>query len=161
MPSRRNLSFPTLNDVMPDVDGLLQGHETVGNWTLGQICNHLANTVQLSVEGIPFRFPWIMRTTVAPMVKERMFRTGKMREGVYLPAKALPKPGLDDRAEAETLRAALNYYAGVTEPLADHPLFGRLTRDEWNRFHCIHCAHHLSFVLPTPNGGEVVSKGVP
>jgi hypothetical protein len=149
MPARRELSFNSLNDVMPDVDRLLEGHETVGNWSLGQICNHLANAVQLSVEGIPFRFPWITRTVVAPMIKGTMFRTGKMREGVKLPAKALPKAGLDARAEAEALRAALNYYARVTEPLASHPMFGAISRAEWDRFHCIHCAHHLSFARPT------------
>jgi hypothetical protein len=148
MSARRNLSFDSLDRVMPDVDRLLEGHKTVGNWTLGQICNHLAGAVRFSVEGMPFRFPWIMRVAVAPMVKGSLFRTGKMREGIKLPARALPKPGLDDRAETEALRATLNYYAGVTEPLTDHPLFGTLTRDEWDRFHCIHCAHHLSFVLP-------------
>jgi len=149
MPARRELSFHSLNDVMPDVDRLLEGHETVGNWSLGQICNHLANAVQLSVEGIPFRFPWIVRAVVAPWVKGPIFRTGKMREGVKLPAKALPKPGLDARAEAEALRAALNYYARVTEPLANHPMFGAMSRAEWDRLHCIHCAHHLSFARPT------------
>lgn len=141
--------FQGLNDVMPDVDRLLEGHETVGNWTLAQICNHLTNAIQLSVDGMPFKFPWMMRVAVAPLVKGPLFRTGKMREGVKLPAAALPKPGLDARAEAEALRAALNYYAGVTEPLASHPLFGKLSRGEWDRFHCIHCAHHLSFARPT------------
>ncbi|MEJ7639889.1 MAG: DUF1569 domain-containing protein, partial [Singulisphaera sp.] len=31
---------------------------------------------------------------------------------------------------------------------ADHPLFGSMSRDEWIRYHAIHCAHHLSFVWP-------------
>lgn len=155
MSARRELAFRSLHEVMHDVDRLLEGHGTVGTWTLAQICNHLANALQLSVDGIPFRFPWIMRVAVAPLVKGPMFRTGTMREGVKLPAGALPKPGLDARAEAEALRAALNYYAGVTTPLASHPFFGAMTREEWDRFHCIHCAHHLSFVLPAP----VVAKG--
>ena len=38
---RRALSFATLDGVMPDVDHLLTGHTTVGQWSLGQICNHL------------------------------------------------------------------------------------------------------------------------
>ena len=39
--SRRALTFESLDRVMPDVDRLLEGHTTVGTWTLGQICNHL------------------------------------------------------------------------------------------------------------------------
>jgi hypothetical protein len=23
-----------------------------------------------------------------------------------------------------------------------------MTKDEWTRFHCMHCAHHLGFAVP-------------
>ena len=42
---RRALSFTSLAEVMPEVDRLFQGHRTVGNWSLGQICNHLAGAL--------------------------------------------------------------------------------------------------------------------
>ena len=42
---------------MPEVDRLLQGHRTVGNWSLGQICNHLAGSFIYSVEGFPAQGP--------------------------------------------------------------------------------------------------------
>jgi Protein of unknown function (DUF1569) len=71
-----------------------------------------------------------------------------MTEGIKVPEAFLPKPGLDARAEADALRAALRFYAAHTGPLAEHPFFGRISRDEWTRLHCIHCAHHLSFVHP-------------
>ena len=76
-----------------------------------------------------------------------------MKEGIKLPEKFLPRPGLDARAEAEALRGALNVYSAHAGPLADHPMFGPLSRDEWTRLHCIHCAHHLSFVQPGPERG--------
>ena len=71
-----------------------------------------------------------------------------MPEGMMLPKKFWPKPGLDARAEAETLRASLHIFAAHAGPVADHPMFGPLTYAEWNRMHTIHCAHHLSFVQP-------------
>jgi hypothetical protein len=71
-----------------------------------------------------------------------------MDEGVKLPKEFLPRPGLDARAEAEALRAALRLYAAHAGPVAEHPFFGRISRDEWTRLHCIHWAHHLSFVHP-------------
>lgn len=39
-------------------------------------------------------------------------------------------------------------FAAFAEPLPAHPHLGPMTRDEWGRFHCLHCAHHLSFVVP-------------
>jgi hypothetical protein len=148
MAERRSLKFSSLAEVMPDVDCLLQGHRTGGNWSLGQVCNHLSDSLILSVEGFGVKAPWLIRKTLGPIVKRQLFKTGQMREGIKIPEKFLPKPGLDARAEAEALRAALQRYSAHTGPMADHPMFGPLSRDEWTRLHCIHCAHHLSFVHP-------------
>lgn len=144
----RALTFDTIDRVMPDVDRLLAGHKTLGQWSLGQICSHLSRAVVGSVDGFPGRAPWIVRKTVGPVIFGHIVRTGGMREGIKLPPDVLPRPGLDARAEAEALRAALRMFAAHTGPVAEHPIFGRLTRDQWERLHCVHCAHHLSFVLP-------------
>jgi hypothetical protein len=148
MAQRRALTFDRLDQVMPELDRLLEGHRTAGRWSLVLICNHLLTAVQGSVTGFPVSAPWLVRTTIAPFVKRKIVRTCRMAEGVKLPEAYLPRAGLDARAEAEDLRAALHLYAAHTGPLAEHPFFGRLSRDEWTRLHCIHCAHHLSFVHP-------------
>jgi Protein of unknown function (DUF1569) len=148
MSERRPLSFTSLAEVMPDVDRLLRGHRTVGKWSLGQICNHLAGSLIYSVEGFPGKAPWLIRKLIGSRAKRDLFRKGRMDEGMKLPEKFLPRPGLDPRAEAEALRGALNVYSAHAGPLADHPLFGPLGRDEWTHLHCIHFAHHLSFVHP-------------
>jgi hypothetical protein len=148
MTARRPLRFSTLAEVMPDVDRLLSGHTTVGSWSLGQICNHLTIGIVGSVDGYDGRAPWLVRKTVGAFVKRQLLATGQMRTGIKVPEKFLPRPGLDDRAEAEALRAALGLFSAHSGPMAFHPFFGPLDRDEWTRLHCIHCAHHLSFALP-------------
>lgn len=148
---RRPLAFASLDRVMPDVDRLLEGHRTVGQWSLGQICNHLTQSITWTVEGFPPLAPWIVRKTIGPIMVRRMLKTGRSPEGIKLPAAYLPKPGLDDRAEAEALKAALWHFASHTGPLSEHPAAGQLSRADWERFHCIHCAHHLAFVLPIPS----------
>jgi hypothetical protein len=147
-PGRRPLAFATLDEVMPDVERLMEGHRTIGHWSLGQMCNHLADSFTMSVEGFPVRVPWLIRTLFGPVAKRQLFGTGRMQEGIKLPEKFLPRPGLDARAEAEALRGALKVYSAHTGALADHPMFGPLDRETWTRLHCIHCAHHLSFALP-------------
>jgi hypothetical protein len=134
---------------MPEVDRLLQGHSTIRNWNLGQICSHLAGAFKGSVEGFPMRPPWIIRVLFGKVAKTKILGSGKMAEGIKLPEAVLPKPGLDARAEAEALRAAVAYYVDHPEKRAPHPMFGQMTGPEWDLLHRIHCAHHLSFVLPT------------
>jgi len=153
MAGRRDLQLASFDEVMPEVAGLLDGHETVGNWSLGQILNHLAMTLRMSVDGTTLRAPWILRKTVAPFVLRNVFKTGRLREGIKLPESVLPRPGLDARAEAEGLRAALDYYAAAAGPMADHPFFGRMSRADWDRLHLIHIAHHLSFARPAVLAG--------
>ncbi len=143
---------------MPDVDRLLSGYTTAGNWSLGQICRHLSTSMRFTVEGAP-RMKWwtkALKWTIGPMARRRFFRTKHMPEGFRMPTDALdPKPGLDDRAEAEALRATIRLFLASDGPFGDHPIFGNLSPEEWRRFHAIHCAHHLSFALPKESVGPV------
>jgi hypothetical protein len=148
MPERRTLIFTRLGDVMPDVDRLLAGHQTVGNWSLGQICKHLADAFRFSVDGYGVQAPWLIRATIGRIALRRVLGEGRIKAGVRTPEEFVPKPGLDDRAEAEALRASIAYYVAHLETPAPHPFFGRLTKAENDRLHCIHCAHHLSFAIP-------------
>jgi hypothetical protein len=148
MPERRTLEFARLEEVMPEVDRLLAGHSTLGNWSLGQVCNHLAGGIQKSVDGYGVQAPWLVRETMGRIIKKRILGERRMKTGIKLPEEFLPKPGLDARAEAEALRASITYYLAHPGPRALHPFFGRMTGDEWDRLHRIHCAHHLSFVVP-------------
>jgi hypothetical protein len=36
----------------------------------------------------------------------------------------------------------------ATDQRAEHVVFGPLTKEEWNRFHCRHAEMHLSFIIP-------------
>src|SRR5206468_12018130 len=96
-PGRRTLRFNSFDDVMPDVDRLLEGHTTVGNWSLGQICNHLAGALVASVEGFPGRAPWLVRKTLGRLKWRQIRGTGTMPAGVQLPERVRPRPGLDAR----------------------------------------------------------------
>ncbi len=148
MEGRRSLAFAGLHEVMPEVDRLLQGHRTLGKWSLGQICNHLAGSIVFAVDDHHVRAPWIVRKTIGPLMVRRVLKTGRMPSGMPLPKEFAPKPGLDARAEAEALRASIGYFAGHAGPLSDHPLAGPLPRASWERFLAVHAAHHLGFVVP-------------
>src|SRR5581483_7303329 len=148
MAGRRELTFASLDEVTPDVERLLAGHVTLGNWSLGQICHHLAMALRMSMDGVPVKASWLVRRTFGAVARRLLLRGGRMPKGIRVPEVYLPKPGLDAACEGEALQAALERFRSHAGPLHEHPLLGPLSRDQWERFHCIHCAHHLNFALP-------------
>jgi len=119
---------------MPDVDRLLGGNTTVGNWSLGQICHHLTKSVTWSVDG------WIVRRTIGPLDLGRILKSGTFPGFVKSPSKYPPQPSVDNRAEAEALWAALWLFASHSGPLRAQPMAGTIPRDDWERFHYLRFA---------------------
>lgn len=145
---RRTLSFGSLDEIMPDVERLLEGHTTVGNWSLAQICRHLSTAIRRVID-LPASRPLDPALLAGEGVKEQALATGLLKEGLPAPAAIMPTEVLGEREEAEGLRQAIAYYqASPTGPVTPHIIFGPLTKEEWYRLQCIHCAHHLSFAIP-------------
>jgi hypothetical protein len=144
MAERRTLDFAHLDELMPEVERCLQGYETVGNWSLGQICNHLARAIHYSAESPP--------ATETPTREQevvlKMFFRGRFPDGRPAPPGTEPREGLDDAREADKLRNAITRFADATGRGPLHPRLGPLSIDEWARFHCMHAAHHLGFLVP-------------
>ncbi len=145
-PGRRALSYAGFEAIMPDVERLLEGHRTVGAWSLAQICRHLA-TVLRRVVDLPASTP-SDPSNWAPEKKEMVFESGVLPEGLPGPPEIMPGDVLDARAEAEALRQAIAHYRASAGPVIPHRIFGPLTKAEWDRLQLIHTAHHLSFALP-------------
>src|SRR5262245_61178158 len=77
-PGRRKLAFGSLTEVMADVERLLTGHATLGQWTLGQICNHLAATIRMSTDQVPQKAPWLVRRTAGVVLRRLMLARGRI-----------------------------------------------------------------------------------
>ena len=146
MPGRRALDFDRIGAIMPDVDRLLEAHTTAGRWTLGEICDHLARAIRLTILGRVRPDP---ATPEQEKARRAFFRDRAFPEGRALPVAALtPDPGIDPYAAAESLRESLDRLEAFEGPWPTHRILGPLSRDEWFQFHCVHCAHHLSFAHP-------------
>jgi hypothetical protein len=146
MVARRKLDFANLDEVMPEVERLLAGHTTVGGWTLAQICNHLATGIQITLDA-PVRST--QATREQDVARRRFFHQSQFPENVQAPLPILvPRADLDSVEQAGLLRAAISRFSACARALPPHPRLGPLSREEWNRFHCMHCAHHLGFAVP-------------
>ena len=137
--------------VTRDVERLLEdGHTTLGRWTLAQICNHLSESIRYSLDGFPGRrAPWPARVTLGKLIGSLMLATGRIKEGVPLAGVYQPDVTLDAREQLKILAAVIERFQQAQQ-FKVQPLLGNMNRQQWERFHCIHCGHHLSFVLPNP-----------
>ena len=158
MVERRQLAFAGLDEVMPEVERLLAGHTPVGGWTLAQICNHLATGIRLTLD-VPVRPA--EPTREQDVARRRFFGRSQFPEGMQAPIAVLvPRADLDAHEEARSLRHEIARFASCAGPFPAHPLLGPLTRAEWTRFHCMHCAHHLGFVVPSPAVDQAMPAGM-
>ena len=91
---------------MPDVERLLQGLTTVGNWSLAQICRHVA-TVMRRVVDLPASTPHDPSLWVGDEQKRQVFESGMLPEGIQGPAVVMPTEAFGARAEADGLRQSV------------------------------------------------------
>lgn len=147
---RRELRFASLDEVLADAERLVKGpSKTLGNWSLGQILKHLAAAMDMAVDGLSAKPPWIMRQA-ARLMKNRMLNKG-LSPGFQLPRSMAKTLVVDDGTTPEeglaALRTAIDRYKSAGE-LKPHPAFGPLSRTEWDKLHLRHSELHLSFVVP-------------
>ncbi len=146
---RRQLHFNNLDEVFADVEQLARGPvRAMGNWSPGQVLEHLAKTMDGSIEGQTFKAPWWIRP-VARLLKKRIL-THPMAPGWQLKggaADALIPPAVTWEQGLERFRQAIARQK-TEERRGPNAVLGPMTREEWNQLHCRHAELHLSFLKP-------------
>jgi hypothetical protein len=147
---RRQLHFGSLDDLAADVERLAACRRlrTLGNWSAGQIFEHLALTMNKSIDGFGWKMPAVVRVLIRFFFKRRTL-TRPMTAGFRLPGRAaemLPPP-VDTAHGLDSLRRAIRR-AQAEDKRSVHPVFGPMTRAEWDQLHCRHAELHLSFLVP-------------
>ena len=152
---RRSLHFACQSDILRDVESVAAGpFRCLGNWSLAQICRHLAQAMDWSLGLEPDRtaFPLWLR------VVGRLFNRLVVWYGVRLqPGYRLgsaerflePAPGSTEEGLRD-LAAAIRRLAEVTVRRPRHPVWGKFSRSDWDQYHCRHAEMHLSFIVPLP-----------
>lgn len=146
---RRKVGYKSYQELLSDADRLASGKvKLIGNWTEGMIFQHLAAAFNGSIDGLPGTFPWYLRLLVR-LLKKRIL-AGPMPAGFKPPADlakaVLPEP-------TPTKEGLASLHAAVDRPGRDatrapHPLFGKLSNEEWDKVHLAHASLHMSFLAP-------------
>ena len=146
--TRRQIAYANLDEVVADANRLVAaGAATSGNWSLGQILEHVATVMDKSIDGFEVWPPLPVRLVGRWFLKKRFLKEG-MPAGFQLKgpiAKELLPPAVEPRQALDHLRRAVQRLQ-EDQNRADHPFFGRLTFDESNRINCRHAELHFSFI---------------
>ena len=154
-PQPRTLSFNDLDEVLTDVRALhAAGYTAVGNWDLAQACGHLNDWMRFPMDGFP-RAPLAMRMmlgllriTMGRRMLRKILADGSMKRGAPTMPETVPEHGGDQDAAVKQLCATIERWQSFDGPYHTSPLFGDMDRETATRLQLIHCAHHLSLLLP-------------
>lgn len=153
--SRRALEFRDWPAVLVDLDTLHRdGYQKVGRWDLSQACAHLADWMAYTIDGFP-KPPLPMRLLLetikrlaGPTMLRRALATRSMPSGAPTTPETVHAPGGDEDEAVNRLCATIARFQAHPGPFHPSPIFGGLDRETWARLQLIHCAHHLSFLIP-------------
>jgi hypothetical protein len=104
----------------------------------------------VSLDGSSVKIPWVLRKVVAPIVYHlgRRIAKGKMKAGISSAPEYIPSPTVDEAEAIQHLEQAIARFENHQGDFREHPFFGRFSAEQWREYQLIHCAHHLSFLVP-------------
>src|SRR5690349_6521631 len=95
----RQLDLKNFPEILAELDRLHQGgYQQAGQWDLAQISDHLTYFIKGSLDGQPYRVPWLLKFLFGRCVLRRILKKRKMKAGVFTPQKPLPAAGADEAA---------------------------------------------------------------
>ena len=127
----------------------------LGNWSLGQVCQHVGIGMRECVEGDKIFVAPLWLRLLGPWIRPRILKRGLPR-GFQIPRggeKLLPQPISFDEGLA-ALEAGVATLKKSDRRIA-HPVFGQMNVAEWNQFHLRHAELHLSFIIPLETSADV------
>ena len=141
-------TFPTLGAASAAIESLARGYKHNGAWSLAQMLNHAAQSIDYSIDGFPQVKSALFRKAVGGVAFAVFQARGKMGHTLNEPipgAPVLDAQALLEPAIARAL-AALRRFEAHTGALAPHFAYGELDKAQYTRAHLMHLANHWSEV---------------
>jgi hypothetical protein len=143
-------TFPTLAAARSAVAGLGARDRGNGAWPLPKVLNHLAQSIEYSIDGYPELKSALFRSAIGSVAFAVFEARGKMGHSLSEPIPGAP--ALDALAALEPakarLLAALQRFEAHEGGFAPHFAYGALDKDQYLRAHLMHLANHWTEVVP-------------
>jgi hypothetical protein len=146
--------FATSDDARTWIEALARNPSarSTGAWSLPQVFEHAAQSIEYSIEGYPaMRSAWF-RASVGPLAFAVFARRGHMAHDTAEPIPGAPALlATDVDLAAQRLLRALERFEAhpSTTMLAPHFAYGVLDKDAYRRAHLMHLAEHAGEIVQT------------
>jgi hypothetical protein len=91
---------------------------------------------------------WCLRSTIGPRELRKALATRSLPAGSPTAPQSVHAAGLDEGAAVERLRQAIARFRNHQGAVHASPFFGSMDHSTASQLQLVHCAHHLSFLLP-------------
>lgn len=144
----RNLEFKKIEQVIEEINRIQSSPvvNTTGLWSLYQIIQHLSSNLEYSMSNYPKLFPSFLKSTVGKIAKFIVLGSNRMRSGLPNPIAPKFREEGDAKKEIKLYLERIEKFKNFQGSFASHPIFDFMTKEEWEKLHAMHAAHHLSYV---------------
>lgn len=146
---RRSVRYESLDELLADARRLSgSGVRTLGNWSPGQVYEHLARSFDGSIDGVGFSIPaparWMMSLLFKRKFLKKEIPAGFKSTDPFIPGETSAEEGL------ASLEKAISRQKQESQRVL-HPAFGNIGREGWNDFNLRHAEMHMSFLVNGEN----------
>jgi hypothetical protein len=144
-------TFPTVAAALAAIEGLTSGYKSTGAWTLAQILNHLAQSIEYSIDGYPELKSALFRTAIGTPAFAVFQARGRMSHSLVEPIPGAPALEAAAPLAPAIARAAaaLRRFEAHSGALAPHFAYGALDKAQYTRAHLMHLANHWDEIART------------
>lgn len=136
--------FASVSDALNAIEALATGWRANGAWSLPQVLQHLAQSIEFSLTGFPAPKSALFQKTVGTAAFAVFEARGKMSHSLSEPIPGAPQ--LDAQAALgaaiDRLTAAVKRFESHPGPLSPHFAYGALDKAQYTRAHLMHLANH-------------------
>ena len=125
------------------------GVRAVGAWPLGAVLEHLAQSIEMSMDGYPQPRSFLFQRTAGSAAFAFFSWRGRMSHGLDepIPGALGLGAGADWHARAQRLRGAIHRFDNHVGALRPHFAYGTLGRGDFALAHSMHIANHQDEIV--------------
>lgn len=145
---QRQVKLNSFEDLLAELEKIEKARElkTSGVWSVYQLLEHMSENLYGSLHGFSRHQPKIVRMTIGKFVLRKILKSGVMRSGYPNPHTPKTREEGDILSSIQKLRSIIEEFQNHRGNFAMHPIFDKLTKEQWMQLHLIHFSMHLSFL---------------